>query len=137
MTRIFLYMIYSVERLSIYLYNMGQCRIMLAKNQIVVILGVLVLLATATIAAASYNVQTVKAAANPSPFGQVIKPLAQCAQTNTCSNLGSGTQTNWGGVVSTAAQNPVGGTGGNGLGDFRANGCKITQVSGGCSTLPP
>ncbi len=111
---------------------------MKAKNQMVV-LGILALLATATIAA-GYNVQTVKAQGgnSGSAYGNaVIKGDAQCAKTNTCGSLGSGPQTTWGGVVSTATQNPVGGTGGNGLGDFRANGCKSTQVSGGCHTFPP
>jgi hypothetical protein len=48
------------------------------KGRAVVILGLFALLTTATIATASYNVQTVKAAANPSAFGNaVIKDQAQ------------------------------------------------------------
>ena len=80
---------------------------MKAKNQLVVLSGILVLLATATIASI-YNVQTVEAA-----YGNdVIKPNAQ-----------TGT---WGSQVSSAAQDGTG----HGIADWRANGNKIPGPQG-------
>jgi|SRR5215831_19835440 len=102
---------------------------MIAKNQIVVISGIFVLLATATIAAASYNVQTVNAAANPAPFGKtVISPSAQCQSTipgDACTPAPGSSHPSWGGTVQAAA-NSLGG-----LGSVRANGDKCTQT-GAC-----
>lgn len=88
---------------------------MKAKNQLVVISGIIILFATATIATSSYIAQPANAQTSPGNSGsaygnQVIKPCAQ-------SGCGS---TNWGGAVSSAAQDPSG----HGIGDFRANGCK-------------
>ena len=74
---------------------------MKAKNQLVLLSGILVILATATIAASNI-VQPAKAA-----YGNdVIKPNAQ-----------TGT---WGSQVSAAAQDGSG----HGIADFRANGLK-------------
>lgn len=94
---------------------------MKAVNQMVVISGILVLVATATIAATSYNVQTAKAAANPppTPYGQSISGYAQNPP-NGANNFGS--------VVSAAAKDPNS-FGGIGLGDSRANGCKVGGLS--------
>jgi hypothetical protein len=84
---------------------------MKAKNQLVVLSGILVLLTTATMAA-SYVAQPANAQTSPGNSGsaygnQVIKPNAQ-----------TGT---WGSQVSSAAQDGSG----HGIGDFRANGCKL------------
>ena len=98
---------------------------MKAKNQIVVLSGILVLLATATIAA-SYTVQPVNAQGNPNPYGQTNKNNAQCGQTNSC----DGGAKNWGDAVSSAAQDDSGANTHQGLGDWRANGCKTTQTRG-------
>jgi hypothetical protein len=77
------------------------------KNQIVVLAGILVLMATATIAASNI-VQPAKAA-----YGNdVIKPNAQ-----------TGT---WGSQVSSAAQDGTG----HGIADWRANGNKIPGPNG-------
>ena len=87
---------------------------MKAKNQLVVISGILVLLATATIAS-SFNVQTAKASScdnNPHPYGKQC--ISQEAQGMGSTTGGSA----WGASVASAAQSL------NGLGDFRANGCK-------------
>jgi hypothetical protein len=79
-------------------------------NQLVVLSGILVILATATIAASNI-VQPAKAQS----YGQdVIKPNAQ-----------SGT---WGSQVSAGAQDPN--TAHNGLGDYRANGDKYDPSTG-------
>jgi hypothetical protein len=75
-------------------------------NQIVVLSGILVILATATIAASNL-VQPAKAA-----YGNdIIKPNAQ-----------TGT---WGSQVSAAAQDDSSASTHQGLGDWRANGDKI------------
>ena len=80
---------------------------MKANNQLVVLSGILVLLATATIAA-NYSVQTAKAA-----YGNdIIKPNAQ-----------TGT---WGSQVSAAAQDGSG----HGIADYRANGDKYDPNTG-------
>jgi hypothetical protein len=80
------------------------------KDQLVVLSGIFVLLATATIAA-HYNPQTANAAA----YGKdVIKPNAQ-----------TGT---WGSQVSAGAQDPN--TAHNGLADYRANGDKYDPSTG-------
>jgi hypothetical protein len=81
---------------------------MIAKNQIVVISGILVLLATATIAAATYNVQIAKAA--QSNFGQdFASPQAHA-------NQGLGPHTVSGPFVSCVARSVAPGSPGtNGL----------------------
>lgn len=96
------------------------------KNQAVIVAGFLALLATATIAA-SYNAQTAKA-----QFGKtVIASNAQCTAGapggGTCTPASPNAHPSWGGEVSAAAKSNPGQ-----IADFRANGCKITQTSGGC-----
>ena len=84
---------------------------MKAKNQLVVLSGILVLLATATVAV-TYNVQP----ANAAYGNDIIKPGAQ-----------SGT---WGSQVSSAAQDTSGASTHQGLGDWRANGDKVAFNNG-------
>jgi hypothetical protein len=95
---------------------------MQVKNQIVVISGILALLATATIAAGIY--------------------ITQPVQAQTCTNGGSsqaygctviapnGRSGTWGSQVSSAAQDDSSSSTHQGLGDWRANGCKTTQTRG-------
>jgi hypothetical protein len=98
-------------------------------KRIIIVAGFVALLVTATIAAASYNVQTVNAAANPTPFGStVIKPSAQCQSTvqgDACTPAPGSSHPSWGGTVQAAA-NALGG-----LGSVRANGDKCTQTAAG------
>jgi hypothetical protein len=85
--------------------------IMQVKNQIVVISGILALLATATIASSN-----IVQPANAAYGNDVIAPNAQ-----------TGT---WGSQVSSAAQDDGSASTHQGLGDYRANGCKITEPRG-------
>lgn len=83
------------------------------KNQIVVISAIFVLLATATIAATIYNVQTAKAASN---FGQVASGQARDGvgnSNNPANGNGLGATTSglaqaggFGGIVSVCARIP-------------------------------
>lgn len=89
---------------------------MKAKNQIFVISGILLLLATATIAS-SYIAQPAKAASND--FGNAVSGSAQHSQ-------GS-----WGSAVSDCAQgNNCNRDTHNGISDLRSNGCKLGADSG-------
>jgi len=104
---------------------------MQVKNQIVVISGIIALLATATIAA-SYTVQPVKAQGkSDSAYGQsVIKPNAHCQTSDPCQTAGNSGQATWGGSVSSAAQDDSSFSTHQGLGDWRANGCKTNEPRG-------
>jgi hypothetical protein len=118
--------ILDFSNISLYINTVSHSMRLKSRNQIAIISAIVAILATAVIAG-SYNVQTVKAA-----YGnEVIKPNAQCAKPGGLSCDGG--HRNWGGAVSDAADN----LDGQGIGDFRANGCKSTQVIGGCATVPP
>ena len=97
-------------------------------NQIVVLSGILVILATATIAASNL-VQPAKAA-----YGNdIIKGGAQCTSANTCGGAAgnSGNTGNWGGDVSSAARDTSSASTHQGLGDWRANGDKVGDNNNG------
>ena len=64
----------------------------------------------------NFNAQT----ANAAYGNEVIKPNAQCGKTGSC----DGGAANWGGAVSSAAQDGSG----HGIADFRANGNKLVEI---------
>jgi hypothetical protein len=60
-----------------------------------------------------------------SSYGKdIIKPNAQCGKTDSC----TGDDENWGDSVSEAARDDSG----RGIGDWRSDGCKITQDRSDC-----
>jgi hypothetical protein len=55
---------------------------------------------------------------------KIIKPNAQCGKSDSC----TGDDENWGDSVSEAARDDSG----RGIGDWRSDGCKITQDRSDC-----
>ena len=104
-------------------------RSMIARNQIVVISGIFVLLATATTAATNNTIQPAKAqCATPgAPLGGCISSQAQ------------GSAGGWGARVSACAKGTPGNECGNtpsssnGISDFRAAGCRLNGLGAGHS----
>jgi hypothetical protein len=84
-------------------------------------IGLLTLAAVSTVAINNLQIANAQGKSNDAYGKEIIRPNAQTGE--------------WGSAVSSAAQDDSG----QGIGDFRANGCKQTApgVGGGCTTVPP
>ncbi len=94
-----------------------------------------VIFAIAALVTSVVSIGTTQTVTASSYGKEIIKPNAQCGKTNSCGDSdGDGQDKNWGESVSEAADDDNDGSGDrsgdHGIGDFRADGCKINDRTG-------